>query len=301
MQRLGVHGNWRGVLALLRRLEEDGSAVNHIMYNASMAALAKNARWKEAVAILDRMTARGVFRDDRSFCSAMDACRAARKPDQAYDVLSEMREQWANARGEAGGRAAKPTPWCFNTVLAAFAKEGQARRALSLVEVDMAEEGVTPDHRTWSTLIDAYRAGGESGRETVALLERMKRAGAEPDIWCFNHCLNAASRRGEWELAFELLERMGREGVEPNSWSYSAVMKACANAEEWELVPVSFVGPTRGPERALGICCHHISCRVRVAVFLFRESWLEETSRSKRLPEVDLSLCLGSPRLSFSA
>ncbi|CAN0427513.1 unnamed protein product, partial [Hapterophycus canaliculatus] len=155
VQRLGVQGNWRGVLALLKGAEDDGTGMNRIMYGASMSALARNGRWKEAVSILDSMPAKGVLRDDRSFWSAIEACRVARKPERAYAVLSGMREQWAQAGGETGKRAVRPTAWCFNTVLAAFAKEGQSLRALSLVEVDMAEAGVTPDLRTWSTLIDA--------------------------------------------------------------------------------------------------------------------------------------------------
>lgn len=244
VRRLGAHGNWRGVLDLLRRTEQDGAAVNHIMYNAALAALARNGRRREAVSILDGMGS--ALRDDRSFASAIEACRVAREPDEAYAVLCRIggeKKQGVQPGEEIRAAAAKvvaPTLWCFNTVLAAFAKEGWSRRAQSLVDVDMAKAGVTPNLRTWSSLIDAYRAAGESGRDAVALLERMTQAGVAPDIWCFNHCLNAASGRGEWELAFELLDRMRREGVAPDSWSYSLVMKACAKAEEWLLLPVSF-------------------------------------------------------------
>lgn len=226
VSRLGAQGSWRRVLSLLSTAEGDGAIVNKVMYNATIAALAKSMRWQEAISILDRMGAK----DARSFSSAMDACRAAGKPDEAYQLLSRM----------ATREGIKPNVWCFNAALSAFAKRGQYRRALSLVEVDMPGAGVVPDLRTWSTLLDACRAGGESGHQAVALLSRMRNAGFQPNVWCFNHCLNAASREGEWELAFGLLEDMGEAGVQPDCWSYSAAMKACVNAEEWQMVPVSF-------------------------------------------------------------
>ncbi|CAN0361590.1 unnamed protein product, partial [Ectocarpus sp. 13 AM-2016] len=233
-QRLGGQGKWGRVLSLLRQAEGDGAFVNHIMYNAAIGALSKSGRWKEATSVLESMPGKGVAPDVVSYGAAMEACRAASggRPDEAYGILSRM-------TARAGSKSVKPTGRCFNTVLATFAKSGRSRQALSLVEVDMVNAGVEPDLRTWSTLIGAYRAAGESGRDAAKLLGRMREAGVEPDVWCFNNCLNAASRRGEWELAFDLLEDMGEAGVEPNCWSYSAAMKACVNAEEWMLVPVS--------------------------------------------------------------
>ncbi|CAN0538895.1 unnamed protein product, partial [Scytosiphon promiscuus] len=73
--RLGVARDWRGVLALLRAAEGDGRAVNQIMYNATIAALAKSGRWEEATLTLDRMEANGVGLDATGFSSAMEACR----------------------------------------------------------------------------------------------------------------------------------------------------------------------------------------------------------------------------------
>lgn len=238
VSRLGVKGDWRGALSLLRRAEADGASVNVIMYNAAIAALAKSGRWKEAMSILDGMeeASKGVARDIVSFSSAMDACRAAGKADEAHALLSRML---------LAGGSVKPNTRCFNTVLAALAKRGQYRRALSVVEADMPGAGAKPDLRTWSTLLDACRAGGEGGHEAASLLTRMKGAGFVPDVWCYNHCLNAASRRGEWELAFGLLEDMSEAGVQPNCWSYSAAMKACVNGGEWQMVPVSTVNDTR--------------------------------------------------------
>lgn len=225
VSQLGARGDWRRVLSLLRMAEGDGYVVNNIMYNATIRALSKTRRWKEALSILDRMGVKDVL----SFCSAIDACRAAGKPDEAYGLLSRM---------TTTERSVKPNVWCFNSVLAAFAKRGQYRRALSVFEVDMPGAGVEPDLRTWATLLDACRISGGSGRQAVALLSRMRSAGVDPDVWCYNHCLSAASAGGEWELAFSLLEDMGREGVEPDGWSYSAAMKACVNAEEWQMVQV---------------------------------------------------------------
>ncbi|CAN0215578.1 unnamed protein product [Ectocarpus sp. 12 AP-2014] len=221
-QRLGGQGKWGRVLSLLRQAEGDGAVVNHIMYNAAISALSKSGRWKEATSVLESMPGKGVAPDVVSYATAMEACRAAHggRPDEAYGILSRM-------TARTGGKSVKPNGRCFNTVLAAFAKSGRSRQALSLVEVDMVNAGVEPDLRTWSTLIGAYRAAGESGRDAAKLLGRMR----------FNNCLNAASRRGEWELAFDLLEDMGEAGVEPNCWSYSAAMKAGVNAEEWTLVP----------------------------------------------------------------
>eukprot|EP00752_Nemacystus_decipiens_P004588 g4188.t1 len=231
VSRLGARGDGRGVLSLLRRAEEDGLVVNKIMYNATISALAKCKRWKEALSVLDRMGAK----DAMSYGGAIEACKAAGKPDEAYRLLRRM--MTAAVEGSV-----KLDVWCFNDVLEAFGKQGQFRRALSLFEVDMPKAGVEPDLRTWSNLVGACRAGGESGTRAVALVSRMRDAGFEPDVWCFNQCLSAASKAGEWELAFRLLEDMGEAGVQPDSYSYSAAMKACVEAEEWQMVPVILDG-----------------------------------------------------------
>lgn len=278
VQRLGVEGNWRGALSLLKTAEGDGATVNTIMYNATIAALSKSGRWREAIAVLDGMEGEEkdkgddgcAQRDAWSFSSAMAACRAAGKVNKAYGLLSRMMSQWKKQRGGAArGRASrsggsgsgvKPNLWCFNTVLSALATQGQYRRALSVVEVDMADAGVTPDLRTWSTLIDACRAGDGSGQETVALMSRIRSAGLEPDVWCFTHCLSAAGRGGEWELALGLLEDMGRAGVQPNCWSYSSAMKACMNAEQWQMVPVGDCFPRKAS------CVPSLRCAVGVNI-----------------------------------
>lgn len=298
VQRLGVKGNWRGALSLLRTAEGDGARVNTIMYNAAMAALSKSGRWEEAIAVLDGMEkGKGGWapRDVWSFSSAMAACRAAGKADEAYGLLSRMMSQWNKQRsGAAGGGArgsrsggggsdVKPNLWCFNTVLSALATRGQYRRALSVVEVDMADAGVTPDLRTWSTLIDACRTSGGSGHQTVELMSRIRSAGFEPDVWCFSHCLNAACRGGEWELALGLLEDMGRAGLQPDCWSYSSAMKACVNAEQWQMVPVgvfpvmSHVFPLCCPvRRYIHVICCSFFCLPAV-VFGLLTAWTFDT------------------------
>jgi pentatricopeptide repeat protein len=76
----------------------------------------------------------------------------------------------------------------------------------------------------------AITACGDVGdpRRAHALLSEMRR----PSIFCFNACIKAHGRAGEWREALKLLDKMGDYHMEPTPHSFSAALSALDKAGE---------------------------------------------------------------------
>jgi pentatricopeptide repeat domain-containing protein 1 len=73
----GKASHWRRALSLLDELEAAGLQPDRVVLNSAMAACAAAARWEEALKLLGRMESAGgaLKPDSTSFNTALSACR----------------------------------------------------------------------------------------------------------------------------------------------------------------------------------------------------------------------------------
>ncbi len=231
----GRQGQWRQSVELLRRLERDAEersgreGPNDIVYGATIGACAAAAppRWREAMALLKRMRARGVRPTVRSFNSVLTACARAGELGVALRLLDGM--------APAG---VSPDVFSYTAVLTgcAAATPPDVRTAEALLE-RMGAEGVKPSVVSYGAVAQAHANAG-SWREAVLLLDAMERADppVAPNAVVMCTLISACGNAGEWRVAIDLLHGMeARYGVAPDTECRNAAIHACARGRQWEL------------------------------------------------------------------
>lgn len=81
-----------------------------------LAPTTQSCRWREALATLDRMRAKGVPPDVYSWNGAISACGRAGKWQQALDLLGDMEKEGSDVR---------PDLFSYNGAIHAVAKTGR--------------------------------------------------------------------------------------------------------------------------------------------------------------------------------
>jgi pentatricopeptide repeat protein len=88
--------------------------------------------------------------------------------------------------------------------------------------VDVIESG---DIRPYNMLVHACATAGDLQAATLAI-NKMKRAGFEPDLQAYTTLLGACSKCGDVERAFEVYAELKRAGFEPNEKTYGSMIDA---------------------------------------------------------------------------
>eukprot|EP00752_Nemacystus_decipiens_P006448 g5808.t1 len=219
LSALGKCGRWKEALATLDRMRAKGRAsrLDAKTYNVALSALGKCGRWKEALATLDRMRAKGVPPDVYSFNSAISACGRAAKWQQALALLSEM---------EREGSMVAPDLFSFNGAINAVAKGGRWQQALDLL-MGIKTRGMTPDVVSFSSAMSACDRAGEWQR-ALEIMDLMLEQNVEPNIVSYGTAISACARGGRWQKALSLLADIPSRGLELNAHVYGSAIHACA-------------------------------------------------------------------------
>lgn len=219
-ERMGVlrrTGDWMGAIEMYKRACDDDQRVrpvNRIMYNSTLAALARSPKWRVALSILQEMRdADDVAPDTYTFNAALMACVHGRQGELAWALLGEMR-----------GAGIAPDVFTFSHLAAVCGQEGKWEDALSLVH-EMKRAGLRPNCVTYNSVIVALGNGGEPDR-AVEVLDTMREEGVQISEGSYSAAIAACGKAGRWERALHLLEEMkeGRDHLEPNEYCYNSAI-----------------------------------------------------------------------------
>jgi pentatricopeptide repeat protein len=134
----GNGGEWSKALELLDKMKSMGMKVNTITYNAAINALAKAARteskqkrrydydeateserdadpgalWRRVLGLIEDMKLEGVPLDKFTYSSAINACGAAGRWEEAVDLIREMKVD--------GNRENKPNKVTYTSAIGEF-------------------------------------------------------------------------------------------------------------------------------------------------------------------------------------
>ncbi|CAN0132135.1 unnamed protein product [Ectocarpus sp. 4 AP-2014] len=250
--------NWRGVMRELEEAEtveakfgeaekrttggSDGRVSSHA-YNSCLMHLAKCSRWREAMAVFERMWARGVT--PNSFClnATLEACMAAGEWKRCLGLLER-----------AKGAGLEVNEISYNICIAACGSGKQWQKALGLLrELEAAGRagavvpgGRVPLRPTVGTYGATMRALGMSGkwRESMEVFRELQglagqassneREGgcviAAPDVVTYTTLVAALGENGRTSEARQVWREMEGAGVEPNAITYHAMIAAHGNA-----------------------------------------------------------------------
>jgi len=146
---------------------------------------------------------------------------------RAQGVFDKMADLYRETKNDE----IKPNAWSANTLISAWANSrdsDSAERAEAVLE--RIKEFCQPDVYTYNSVIDAYAKKNDT-KKALAVFEELESSPTlQPDIVSYNTMLGAWSKdkwnRGETQA---LLDRMIADGVvKPDRVSYSCVITACA-------------------------------------------------------------------------
>lgn len=231
----------------------DGKASAHV-YNSCLMHLAKCARWREALAVFERMYAKGVT--PNSFClnATLDACAAAGEWKQCL---------WALERAKSSGLEVNEIS--YNICIAACGSGKQWQKALELLrEIEAAGRRIASESSLSSTpaaAAEGRRSGGATGglarlaptigtygatikalgmsgkwRESIEIFREAQNLGGgndsilAADVVTYTTLVAALGQNGRTTEARQIWEEMVAAGIKPNAVTYHAMIAAHGSA-----------------------------------------------------------------------
>ncbi|KAF8402784.1 hypothetical protein HHK36_010875 [Tetracentron sinense] len=115
-----------------------------------------------------------------------------------------------------------PTTATYNILMKACGTDYY--RAKALMD-EMKTAGLSPNHISWSILIDIYGGSGNVGGAMQAL-KTMRDAGMNPDVVAYTTAIKACIENKNLKIAFSLFEEMKRYRIQPNLVTYNTLLRA---------------------------------------------------------------------------
>ncbi|XP_022742977.1 pentatricopeptide repeat-containing protein At5g02830, chloroplastic [Durio zibethinus] len=116
----------------------------------------------------------------------------------------------------------KPTTATYNVLMKACGTDYY--RAKALMD-EMKSLGLSPNHVSWSILID--KCGGSGNVEgAIQILKTMHVTGINPDVVAYTTAIKVCVASKNLKLAFSLFEEMKRYRVQPNLVTYDTLLRA---------------------------------------------------------------------------
>ena len=113
----------------------------------------------------------------------------------------------------------------YNSLINAYAKDGDSRRAVDVLE-RMEAMSVRPSIVTFNTLIDSCARSGDTN-SLNAILKRLECCGLTANSRTYSSLIHACCQAGEVDRAFQYLAAMRSNGFEPTEITFSSLLHGC--------------------------------------------------------------------------
>ncbi|KAI9017492.1 hypothetical protein BC832DRAFT_588752 [Gaertneriomyces semiglobifer] len=188
-----------GAMSTFEDMVEAGVAPNLHSYNAVLSACARDGDVMKVGALLERMRSHGFEPDASTYNTLWQSYASAGVPEEmnkAYAKYCELAVDVVTSRGDIG---------TVNKLLKGYARAGDVGGALALFQ-DVRRNGITPDVKTFTTLIEAHaRVGDAMGvGEWWARADESK---CPMDAVGISVAIAAATAAGHSDLAWLIFER----------------------------------------------------------------------------------------------
>ncbi|CAE7249317.1 unnamed protein product [Symbiodinium sp. CCMP2456] len=231
-----------------------GTFPDVVAFNATLAALSKQARWMQAINVLHDMCQSRYQPDVVSANAAASACERGSAWQRALAILhgglgraSEVRDlafygieasaigrgrRWAESlqvllRAHASGL--RPTQTLFNIVLASCEHAGSWLAAIALLEEMRVSRmaGLI----SFNTCMAACAAAAQ-WRQALDLLAEVQSL-YQPDCATMGSSITALAKGQQWHRALELLQGFSSQSLQPNQVVVNACISAAEAGRQW--------------------------------------------------------------------
>ncbi|ORY91647.1 hypothetical protein BCR35DRAFT_298894 [Leucosporidium creatinivorum] len=124
-----------------------------------------------------------------------------------------------------------PNHMDHHILLVGMASSGKLDKALKWIHAMKASHGMRPAPADWNVIINGYRQAGDlEGMRSV--VDKMRKAGAEPNVVTFNSLISAAFELGQLSEVRKTVEEMASSGVTADLWTETALLTGFVEAGE---------------------------------------------------------------------
>ena len=264
-----TRGRWREAEPLLAEMRGRGVPPTEHVYRALIWCCGRHHRADRAQAAFDELVASGLEPSLPTWSALLNAYADSKQPRRAVEALRDMCQRGlkpsVEVRRRAGGgrvRAERrshrlaaacaaaagtppptlcyprPHPQVYGALAKAFARSGDWRRALEVVDL-MRHDGLAPNAQVWGSVIEAAAVAGKPSVAAGALA-RMRATGVAPNVIAYTSLLSAYGGTGDVAAAQGVVEDMVAAGCAPNSKTLTELMSQLAAAGRWQECEATF-------------------------------------------------------------
>ncbi|XP_022972661.1 pentatricopeptide repeat-containing protein At5g02830, chloroplastic isoform X1 [Cucurbita maxima] len=247
---------WKMALRVKEDMQSAGVLPNMVTWSSLISSCANSGLVELAIELFEEMVSAGCEPNTQCCNILLHACVEARQFDRAFRLFRSWKEKelWddierknstddnlnadptsqlcitnmPNAQSHvhqikfAGNFTFKPTITTYNILMKACGTDYYHAKALM---EEMKSVGLTPNHISWSILIDIC-GGSRDVKSAVQILTTMRMAGVDPDVVAYTTAIKVCVGCKNWRLAFSLFEEMKRFEIQPNLVTYSTLLRA---------------------------------------------------------------------------
>lgn len=248
---------WQMALEMKKDMLSAGVTPNIVTWSSLISACANAGLVDQAIQLFEEMLQAGCEPNSHCYNILLHACVEACQYDRAFRLFRSWKENAlqkdnhedfgcktdntidlsptlmvsasthtcisASPHGHFSTRVPfRPTTSTYNILMKACGSDYY--RAKALME-EMKGIGLTPNHISWSILIDVC---GSSGNVEGALqiLRAMREAGIQPDVVTYTTIIKVCVENKDFKSAFSLFASMKKYQIKPNMVTYNTLLRA---------------------------------------------------------------------------
>ncbi|XP_059305717.1 pentatricopeptide repeat-containing protein At5g02830, chloroplastic [Lycium ferocissimum] len=248
---------WQMALEIKKDMLSAGVTPNIVTWSSLISACANAGLVDQAIHLFEEMLQAGCEPNPHCYNILLHACVEACQYDRAFRLFGSWKEHAlqkdncedfgsktdntidlsptpmvsasiptrtsASPHGHFSTRVPfRPTTSTYNILMKACGSDYY--RAKALME-EMKEVGLSPNHISWSILIDICGGSGNV-QGALQILRAMRDAGIQPDVVTYTTIIKVCVENKDFKSAFSLFAAMKRYQIKPNMVTYNTLLRA---------------------------------------------------------------------------
>ncbi|KAL8480367.1 hypothetical protein ACS0TY_027056 [Phlomoides rotata] len=237
---------WEKALEIKEDMVSSGITPNKVTWSSLISACASAGHVEQALVLFDEMLQAGCQPNSQCFNILLHACVEACQYDRAFRLFESWKDRgFQKSLTDKLNSAHKfvavnqgyssrvydhltakvpftPTTATYNIMMKACGTD--YLRAKALMD-EMKTFGLSPNHISWSILIDICGSSG-SLRGALQILSFMHESGIQPDVIAYTTAIKICVQHKNPKLAFMLFGEMKKYQIKPNMVTYDTILKA---------------------------------------------------------------------------
>ncbi|KAG8376505.1 hypothetical protein BUALT_Bualt09G0070400 [Buddleja alternifolia] len=239
---------WKEALEIKEDMVSSGVNPDTITWSSLISACANSGLVEQAIKLFDEMLQAGGQPNSQCFNNLLHACVEGCQFDRAFRLFQCWKERGIQQATTDDNQSNldecvavdqmrvpfrpyshltmrvpfRPTTSTYNILMKACGTDYY--RAKALMD-EMKTLGLSPNHISWSILIDVCGGSGNVAG-AIQILRSIREAGIQPDVITYTTAIKICVANKNPKLAFSLYAEMKKHQLKPNLVTYNTILRA---------------------------------------------------------------------------